>query len=93
MHRLRNYTARVFEGNGKYRRVGRALDVFLMSLIMINVVAIVLESVGPLAKQYHYEFLMIELISVAIFSLEYVLRLWCCVDKSVHKKRSEKTSK
>ena len=93
MHRLRNYTARVFEGNGKYRRIGRALDVFLMSLIMINVVAIVLESVAPLAKQYHHEFLMIELISVGIFTLEYVLRLWSCVDKSVHKESPLTNSK
>ncbi|WP_404341044.1 ion transporter [Pseudoalteromonas mariniglutinosa] len=84
MLKLRLYTARLFEGNGKYRTLGRALDVFLISLILINVVAIVLESEHNLAKQYHHEFLFIELFSVAIFSIEYLLRLWSCVDKTTH---------
>ncbi|AXV66169.1 ion transporter [Pseudoalteromonas lipolytica] len=64
-----------------------------MSLIMINVVAIVLESVSHLAKQYKHEFLMLELISVGIFTLEYILRLWSCVDKSAHKESPLTNSK
>ncbi|RRS10551.1 ion transporter [Pseudoalteromonas sp. J010] len=78
---IREKTAAVLEATGKYRKVGRAVDIFLITLILTNVVAIVLESERDLAKAYHYYFLTLELVSVAIFAVEYLLRLWCCVDK------------
>ncbi|CAH9049461.1 hypothetical protein PSECIP111951_01325 [Pseudoalteromonas holothuriae] len=81
----RGKIAAILEGSGKYYHVGRYLDLFLIALIMTNVVAIVLESVPNLAKQYHDYFLQLELISVAIFAIEYLLRLWCCVDKIEYK--------
>ncbi|KPH62704.1 Ion transport protein [Pseudoalteromonas porphyrae] len=81
MNNLRKRTALFFEGNGEYRKVGHYIDVFLISLIMINVVAIVLESVISLAQQYKHEFLLLELISVSIFSIEYLLRVWSCVER------------
>lgn len=51
-------------------------DGFLAGLIVLNLVAISLESVDRLAETYHPYFLAFELFSVVIFSLEYVLRLW-----------------
>lgn len=82
MKKLRQYTALLFEGNGKYRPAGQLIDFFLITLIMINVIAIVLESVVSLAQQYKPQFLMLELYSVAIFAVEYLLRVWSCVDKA-----------
>lgn len=51
-------------------------DGFLAGLIVLNLVAISLESVDHLAETYHPVFLAFELFSVVIFSLEYALRLW-----------------
>lgn len=51
-------------------------DGFLAGLIVLNLVAISLESVDRLAENYHPVFLAFELFSVVIFSLEYALRLW-----------------
>lgn len=48
---------------------------------MLNVVAILLESVVSLAQQYKHEFLLLELISVSIFSIEYLLRVWSSVER------------
>jgi voltage-gated potassium channel len=51
-------------------------DMFLILLISANVIAVVLESVEPLRKEYQTLFNNFELISVAFFSIEYVLRIW-----------------
>ncbi|WP_440055180.1 ion transporter [Pseudoalteromonas sp. T1lg65] len=78
---LREKSAAILEATGPYRRVGHAIDIFLIVLILSNVVAIVLESEAKIAKAYKLEFFYFEMISVAIFAVEYLLRLWCCVDK------------
>jgi voltage-gated potassium channel len=85
LNNLRKRTALFFEGNGEYRKTGHYIDIFLISLIMINVIAIVLESVVSLAQQYKYEFLILELVSVSIFAIEYLLRLWSCVERAEYK--------
>lgn len=51
-------------------------DIFLISLISLNVVAIVIESVESIRQEYAAFFYNFELFSVFFFSAEYVLRLW-----------------
>jgi len=58
------------------------VDVFFIILICLNVLAIILESVASLEAQYHNTFQLFELISVAIFTLEYLARVWASVDQS-----------
>ena len=60
-------------------RVGRIMDRFLILIIFGSVVAIVLESLPRLEATYAEYFLWIEVVTVAIFTVEYVLRLWCVV--------------
>ena len=48
----------------------------LVLLIIVNVAALVLESVPSLAASHGRLFFWIELVSVVIFTLEYGLRLW-----------------
>ena len=55
-------------------------DQFLIALIALNVVATVLESVPSLGVPFRGFFYAFELFSVAIFSVEYVARLWCAVE-------------
>jgi voltage-gated potassium channel len=79
---LRQKMACLFEGTGQYQRAGHILDIALISIIMINVVAIVIESIPSVALKYYDEFLVLEIVSVAIFAVEYLARLWACVDKT-----------
>ena len=51
-----------------------------MSLILINVVCIVLESMEELERHYRELFLFIEISSTLIFATEYLMRLWSCVE-------------
>jgi voltage-gated potassium channel len=48
----------------------------LVALILINVSALVLESVPSLAASYARLFYWIELVSTVLFTLEYAVRLW-----------------
>jgi voltage-gated potassium channel len=62
-------------------RASRVFDVFIMSLIFLNVVAVMLETEADLASAYSAIFLWFEYFSVAVFTVEYVLRIWSCVEE------------
>ncbi len=51
-------------------------DYFITSLIVLNVLAIILETNSDLRHSYQFYFYYFELFSVTIFSIEYLLRLW-----------------
>jgi voltage-gated potassium channel len=52
----------------------------LVTLILINVVAAVFETVASLEQEYHTLFRVIETASLVIFAIEYVVRLWVSVE-------------
>jgi voltage-gated potassium channel len=59
-------------------RLDLAFDLFITVLIVTNVCAVMLETVVWIEAPYHPFFVGFELFSVAVFSAEYVLRLWSC---------------
>lgn len=61
-------------------RQSRAFDLFILSLISLNVVALMLETVEPIYQVWPALFNGFETFSVLIFTVEYVVRLWCCVE-------------
>ena len=56
--------------------VSRACDVFLVSLICANILALILSSVKSVKDTAPEAFFAFEAVSVGIFTLEYVLRVW-----------------
>ncbi len=61
------------------KKVGDAswfFDMFIILLILLNALALILETVEPLRLRYAQFFDLFELISVVVFSVEYVLRVW-----------------
>ncbi len=56
--------------------VDRIVAIFLMILIVLNSVAVVLETVDELDARYGSIFNALEMVSVTIFTIEYLLRLW-----------------
>ena len=56
--------------------VDRVVAVFLMLLILINALAVVLETVDDLNQRFGSIFYAIEIVSITIFTVEYLLRLW-----------------
>ena len=59
---------------------GRLLNVALICLIVINVVAVPLNTVPELSTRYAALFRAVEVVSVIVFTLEYALRLWVAVE-------------
>lgn len=62
---------------------GKLIDLFLVALILANVVAFVLQSEASIGEHYQLFFKQFELFSLVVFATEYLLRLWCVVDKHV----------
>lgn len=77
---LRQRVHRIFEyglaGEGIAPRVNWALII----LVVINVASVVLASVPAIRTPYEPTFLIIELVSVIVFSIEYCARLWASVE-------------
>ncbi len=61
--------------------VSRAFDVLIVVLILLNVAAMVLESVASIRAAMGGAFAAFEYVSVIVFSLEYLLRIWSCVEE------------
>tara|TARA_Y100001933_G_C18933151_1_gene536233 strand:- start:37 stop:951 length:915 start_codon:yes stop_codon:yes gene_type:complete len=58
----------------------RVVDVFLVTLIFFNILMVILETVEDLYVVYRNFFRYFELFSVSIFIVEYIGRLWSCVE-------------
>ena len=57
-------------------RLSRNSDLFFTALVLINVISVTLESVPSLYDSYKNLFRSLEVVSVIIFTFEYVCRLW-----------------
>ena len=55
---------------------GKLIDIAILTLVLLNVLAVVMESVSSIFTRYELFFYYFEILSVAIFSVEYFLRLW-----------------
>ena len=77
---FRERTAQILFSTNKDDRLARVVDVFLIVLISLNVLAVMLESVKALNDVWGDYFNAFEIFSVAVFSVEYVLRVWSVVD-------------
>jgi voltage-gated potassium channel len=59
-------------------KADKAVNIFIISLIVLNVVAVILETVHPLYEEHKKLFDTFDRVSVVIFTIEYVLRVWSC---------------
>lgn len=59
-------------------RSDKAVNSFIVGLILLNTIAVILETVESIYQPYQNIFIGIELFSVTIFSAEYLLRVWTC---------------
>lgn len=64
--------------------IAAVVDRLLIALILVNLVAVVLESVPSIEARYLTLFDTIEYISLVVFTLEYALRLWSAVEHGPH---------
>ncbi len=80
-NQLRKRTYEIVSLATRGDRVSRAFDLSLIVLILANVVAMIAESVPEVAAEWGGPLAVFETVSVIIFTIEYVLRIWTCVER------------
>jgi len=61
-------------------RTSLYFDLVIMALIALNVAVVVVGTVPYVEREFATLLFAFELVSVAVFSVEYVLRVWSCVE-------------
>lgn len=76
LSRIQRRTYEIVEKAPEGDHVSQAFDVMIIALVLINVTAVVIETVPSLASNHRYVFEWIEKIAVIIFTIELALRFW-----------------
>ena len=63
----------------------KTINIFIVVLIFLNVLAVMLETIESLREKYDTFFIWFDRISVYIFTLEYVLRVWSSTHEPKYK--------
>ena len=80
---LRKRIWEILEKGNSNDKVSFYTDIFLITLIILNIIAVLLETVDSIYSKYALEFLIFERFSTAIFLIEYILRIWVCVEEKI----------
>ena len=80
--KLRHRLYEILEHGPVGDRVGRLVGRLIVLLIVINLVAITLKLIPEFEAQYTALFIAIELVSLAVFTVEYGLRMWVAVEQA-----------
>ena len=84
---LRKRIWEILEKGNSQDRISFYTDIFLITLIIFNIIAVLLETVDSIYSVYSLEFLIFERFSTAIFLIEYILRIWVCVEEKIKKNK------
>ena len=87
---LRRQTFEIVEIGTGGHSAGKSFDIFMVVLILLNVIAVAIETVEPIRDQYYTEFFYFEIFSLFIFILEYLMRVWSCVEYRAAPERAGK---
>jgi voltage-gated potassium channel len=77
---LRRRMFEILEHGSVGDRSSRLVTGALIGLIVVNVIAVPLDTVSELSTRYAPVFMTIEAVSVVVFTAEYLLRLWVAVE-------------
>lgn len=61
--------------------VHKIFDVFIAVWVLLSVMAVILESVKSINYILHLQFVILDAVAVAIFTVEYCMRLYACVEE------------
>lgn len=65
----------------------KIFDIFIMSMITLNVISVVLETVQQISNIAGTYFKYFEIFSVIVFTIEYILRVWASTINPLYSKR------
>lgn len=56
----------------------KIFDIIILSLIVLNVFAVIVETLEKIYELYAIYFNVLEMVTITIFTVEYILRIWTC---------------
>lgn len=77
----------ILEKSQKDDFLSYGFDIFIFTLIILNIAFTMLETLEPIEKQFSTPFNYFETLSVIIFTIEYILRLWTITCNKRYRKR------
>ena len=77
---IRQRLGRLFDDDLPPTRATHVFQIALATLIVVNVAGVILESVDAVSDRFGPELWWLEQVATAIFTVEYVLRAWACVE-------------
>ncbi|MFQ5562146.1 MAG: cyclic nucleotide-gated ion channel [Parvularculaceae bacterium] len=80
MKALKARVYKVLEAGHSYDWASRTFDLAMATLILLNVIAFSIETIPEIASRHARFFAIFDFASVAIFTVEYLLRLWVCTE-------------
>ena len=90
-YRVKAY--QLLEGHSNISLTAKAINLFLIVLIISNVIAAIFESESSYHDKYALQFALFEFTSLSLFCIEYFIRLWCCVEAEEYKEISAKKAR
>lgn len=78
--RVRRRVFEIVEAARPGDRASKVFDLAIIGLIVLNVAAMIAESMPECAARWPGFFMAFERVSIGVFIVEYVLRLWSCVE-------------
>jgi voltage-gated potassium channel len=82
---LKRQVFEIIDPSHAYDDASRVFNIGMLVLIFVNVLAVILETEEGLYSQYKSFFHIFDAFSVAIFTIEYALRLWTCTENPKYK--------
>ncbi len=74
--KIQRYFAHLLEPDTADSGLAKAVDIFITTVILLNITALILDTVPDIPFFYKENFLFFEIFTVIIFSAEYLLRIW-----------------
>ena len=84
---MRQWLYKLLERPTELKMFSASVNRFLVALIFLNIGAATLETVPELFQSYAKIFLLIEIFSIVIFTIEYLIRIWVSIENPSVKSR------
>lgn len=84
--KIKKKVHRIMEPSDSAPLAGHIFTIFIMALIMLNVIAVILETVESYYNLHPRYFYAFNFFTVMVFTVEYILRVWSCTEDKRYKK-------
>jgi voltage-gated potassium channel len=77
---LKKQVFEIIDPSHSFDKISHAFNTGMLIFIFLNVISVVLETEENLYLQFKDIFYYFEVFSIAVFTIEYILRLWSCTE-------------